>query len=94
MRLDWRHGAFRAVADLQYIGDDYLDRANLQRVPDRLLAGASLSFTPNDGRLRLTVEGKNLGDDRVSDVGGFPLPGRALFASCDIRLGAAERHPK
>ncbi|MEK7824284.1 MAG: TonB-dependent receptor [Candidatus Eisenbacteria bacterium] len=94
VRLDWRRGAFRAVADLQYIGDDYLDRANLQRVPDRLLAGASLSFTPNDGRLRLTVEGKNLGDDRVSDVGGFPLPGRALFASCDIRLGAAERHPK
>jgi iron complex outermembrane receptor protein len=94
VRLDWRRGAFRAVADLQYIGDDYLDRANLQRVPDRLLAGASLSFTPNDGRLRLTVEGKNLGDDRVSDVGGFPLPGRALFASCDVRLGAADHQTR
>lgn len=87
VRLDWRVAAFRAVADLQYIGDDYLDRANLQRVPDRLLAGASLSFSPHAGSLRLTVEGKNLGDDRVSDVGGFPLPGRAFFASCDLMLG-------
>jgi iron complex outermembrane receptor protein len=92
VRLDWGRGPLRAVADLQYIGDDYLDRANLQRVPDRLLAGASLSFSPHAGGLRLTVEGKNLGDDRVSDVGGFPLPGRAFFASCDVRLGAAD-HP-
>lgn len=91
VRLDWRRGAMRAVADLHHIGDDYLDRANLQRVPDRLLAGAALSFTPGVRGLRLTVEGKNLGDDRVSDVGGFPLPGRALFASCDLVLGAAER---
>ncbi len=88
-RLDWRRGGFRAVGDLHYIGADYLDRANLQRVPDRLLAGASLSFGPEAGGLRFTVEGKNLGDDRVSDVGGFPLPGRAVFASCDLRLGAS-----
>ncbi len=88
-RLDWRRGGFRVVTDLQYIGDDYLDRANLQRAPDRLLAGASLSFSPHAGALRLTVEGKNLGDDRASDVGGFPLPGRALFAACEVRLGAA-----
>jgi iron complex outermembrane receptor protein len=87
-RLDWRRGGFRAVGDLHYIGEDFLDRANLQRVPDRLLAGASLSFGPEAGGLRFTVEGKNLGDDRVSDIGGFPLPGRALFASCELRLGA------
>jgi hypothetical protein len=53
------------------------------------LAGASLSFSPHAGRLRFTVEGKNLGDNRVSDVGGFPLPGRAFFASCDLMLGVS-----
>jgi len=87
-RLDWHHRGFRAAADLQAIGDDFLDRANLQRVPDRMLVGASLSWGPAAGGLRFTVEGKNLGDDRVADVGGFPLPGRAVFASCDLRLGA------
>jgi iron complex outermembrane recepter protein len=87
-RLDWRRGGFRAVGDLHYIGEDYLDRANLQHVPDRLLAGVSLSFGPESDGMRFTVEGRNLGNDRVSDVGGFPLPGRALFASCELRLGA------
>jgi iron complex outermembrane receptor protein len=90
VRLDGRRGAFRVATDLQYIGDDFLDRANLQRVPDRLLIGASLTVTPKAGGLRFTLEGKNLGDDHVSDVGGFPLPGRALFAACEVRLGAAD----
>ena len=92
MRLDWRRGRFCAASDLQVIGDDFLDRANLQRIPDRLLVGSSLSFTPHAGGLRFTLEGKNLGGDRVADVAGFPLPGRALFASCELRLGAAD-HP-
>ena len=94
LRLDWRHGGFRVVGDLQYIGDDYLDRANLQPVPARTLLGTSVSFAPRGGALTFTVEGRNLGDDHVSDVGGFPLPGRACFVSCDARLGAAERHPR
>ena len=98
LRLDWRRPwrghAFRVVGDLQYIGDDYLDRANLQPVPERALLGASLSFARASGDLRYTVEGKNLGDSHVSDVGGFPLPGRAFFVSCDARLGARERHPR
>ena len=92
-RLDWRRRLFRVTGDVHAIGEDFLDRANLQPVPDRLLVGASLSFSPRAGRLRFTVEGKNLGDDRVSDVGGFPLPGRALFASCELRLGAAPSTP-
>ncbi|MBI3539507.1 MAG: TonB-dependent receptor [Candidatus Eisenbacteria bacterium] len=88
-RLDWTHARWRAAIDVQAIGDNMLDRANLQPVPGRVLLGASLAWTPGAGALRFTVEGKNLGDDHVSDVGGFPLPGRALFASCDVRLGGA-----
>ena len=93
-RLDWRRGRFRAVGDLQYIGVDFLDRANLQAVPDRLLTGLSLSYGPESGGLRFAVEGKNLGDDRIADVGGFPLPGRALFASCELRLGPSTPSPR
>jgi iron complex outermembrane receptor protein len=86
-RLEWRGRRVRAAGDLHVIGADYLDRANLHRVPERLLVGASLSFDPGVLGLRLTVEGKNLGDDRAADVGGFPLPGRAVFAACELRLG-------
>jgi iron complex outermembrane receptor protein len=86
-RVDWRRGAVRLAGDLQAIGEDYLDRANLQPVPERLLIGALVSYEPGVAGLRLTLEGKNLGNDRVADVGGFPLPGRAVFAACELRLG-------
>ncbi|MBI5708708.1 MAG: TonB-dependent receptor [Candidatus Eisenbacteria bacterium] len=96
-RLGWRpaSGALRRLglhlgADLQYIGDDYLDPYNRQRVPSRTLAGAWASLAPFVWPLRVTVEGKNLGDDRVADVAGFPLPGRSVFASCALRLGGPE----
>jgi outer membrane receptor protein involved in Fe transport len=54
------------------------------------MVGAWVSLAPLGGGLRVTVEGKNLGDRRVSDVGGFPLPGRSLFVSFEARLGAHE----
>jgi iron complex outermembrane receptor protein len=85
-RAEWAPGRLRLTASLEYIGANYLDRANLRPVPDRLPVGASIAFEPGGG-LRLTLEGKNLGDDRIADVGGFPLPGRAVFASCELSLG-------
>ena len=85
-RAEWAPGRLRLAASLEYIGTNYIDRANLRPVPDRLPVGASIAFEPGGG-LRVTLEGKNLGDDRIADVGGFPLPGRAVFASCELSLG-------
>lgn len=85
-RVDGALGAVRLSANLEYIGTNYLDRANLRPVSERLPVGASISFDPRTG-LRFTLEGKNLGNDPIDDVGGFPLPGRALFASCELSLG-------
>jgi hypothetical protein len=73
---------------LEVIGDNLLDPYNLQRVAERRLAGASLSIAPFPAALRLTLEGKNLLDDRAVDVGGFPLPGRSVFLGCTWRLAA------
>ena len=87
-RLDWALGQVRLTANLEYIGANYLDRANLRPVPDRVPVGASISYDPRAG-LRFTLEGKNLGNDPIDDVGGYPLPGRALFASCELSLGSS-----
>jgi iron complex outermembrane receptor protein len=84
-RLDARHGAWRAGADLLYLGEDWLDPINFRRLAPRTLVGATLSLGWR--RLRWTLEGKNLGDRRVQDVAGYPLPGRALFAACEARFG-------
>ena len=76
------------------MGDNYLNPANRERVASRTLAGASIAITPFGHDLALTVEGKNLGDNRIADVAGYPLPGRSVFVSCGIRVApAAEAHP-
>lgn len=87
-RLAWRHRALSVVTDLQVIGRNYLDRRNTYRVDGRTLVGASVSVPLMRDRLRLTLEGRNLGDGRAADVAGFPLPGRSIFLSIEARLDA------
>ena len=88
-RLDLERGRVRAAADVQYIADNYLDPRNTYRVASRTLVGASLSLAAFSRAARVVLEGKNLGNSHVSDVGGFPLPGRSVFVSLDLRLGPA-----
>ena len=79
---------------MSYLGQNFLDPYNRQRVPSRTLAGAALGLSPWGESLRLTVEGKNLGDRRVFDVGGYPLPGRSVFVALEVRRGpAGHTHP-
>jgi iron complex outermembrane recepter protein len=85
-RIEYRRRRLGAGADLDYLGDDYLDPYNTQRVPSRTIVGAWFSLAVLGEGMRFTVEGKNLGDRGVSDVGGFPLPGRSFFVSCETRL--------
>jgi iron complex outermembrane receptor protein len=87
-RVEWEvpgRSRLRAGAELEWIGDNLLDPYNLQRVPARRLAGASLSAAPFADALRLIVEGRNLFDERAADVGGFPLPGRSIYLGCAWR---------
>jgi hypothetical protein len=91
--LDWRRGRLRLGGDVAYVSEDFLDRYNRQPVPARTLWGATASLGIAGDALRVTVQGKNLGDNRVADVGGYPLPGRTLFLSCETRLGPAHPRP-
>jgi vitamin B12 transporter len=94
-RVEWRPEGrlgLHAGVELELIGDNVLDPYNLQRVPERRLAGASLSLAPFAAPLRLTLEGKNLLDDRAVDVGGFPLPGRSVFFGCTWRNAPGAAH--
>lgn len=86
-RLAWRHGAWSASGDVEYLGDTFLNRANLawDRSPARTLLGASLGR--RIGRARVLLEGRNLGDRLVEDVAGFPLPGRLVLVSLALDLG-------
>ena len=92
-RLTWRGSAWSVSGDVEHLGDIYLQRANLEisHAPARTLLGASLGRRL--GRARLLLEGRNLTDQLVEDVAGFPLPGRMLLVSLGLDLGAAPATP-
>ena len=85
-RLEARRAAIRGFYEFQYTSGNFLDRANLAPVAPRRLHNAGVTWAWPRHRLQLTAEAKNLGDDRVQDVAGYPLPGRALALSADVRF--------
>ena len=83
-RASWHGRGWSVASDVEYLGDTYLDRANFRRAPSRTLVGASLGRSFHG--MALLIEGRNLGDQLVEDVAGFPLPGRMLFVSLSLDL--------
>lgn len=75
----------RIFGDLTFMDRNYLDTQNVLRVDHRLLMGAGVSVTPVK-RVMATFEAKNLLDDRIADVVGFPLPGRSFYGRVEIEL--------
>jgi len=77
----------RLSYEANVIAGNFLDRANVRRVDRRILHDVALSVDLPVSTLRLTLEGKNLGDDRTRDVLGFPLPGRSFFVTLAWNFG-------
>lgn len=90
-RLGWSRGRLALGCNLHALGDNFLDRYNQQRVDSRAWLGASASYAPLGPGLRLTLEAKNLTDDRTSDVAAFPLPGRSWFAAIEWMSNLSSR---
>lgn len=63
----------------------YLDQANFQRMPGRVLVGAG-ARAEIAGGVGVTASGANLTNMRVDDTYGFPMPGRSFFLSLDWTL--------
>jgi iron complex outermembrane receptor protein len=75
----------KLFADLNFIDDNFLDTQNLLRADNRVIfnAGASARFLK---RFTAGFEAKNLFNDRVADVVGFPLPGRSYYGKLEIDI--------
>ena len=64
--------------EVTYVGETFADPHNLVVVPGRLLFGAGVVVETLDGALAVALTASDLGDERPTDVLGFPLPGRAF----------------
>lgn len=85
-RLEWRQPiaattfAISAYADLDATaGNHWTTTANAY--PTRFLSGAGLAVEHARSGFRLVASGLDLGDSRVQDFPGYPLPGRSVFVT-------------
>jgi vitamin B12 transporter len=82
-RLSWTGKKLTLWTESHYLSGNYVTRANTKKLDNRLTgnAGFSWNFGPH---LQAGFEVKNITASEVVDVRGFPLPGRAFFASAKI----------
>lgn len=87
--LGFRLGLY-AEADLT--SGNHLDAANLVAVPARVLLGAGTWLESPRAAWRLVVSAQNLGDARINDLTGHPLPGRSMFATLQWSSTGSDEH--
>jgi iron complex outermembrane receptor protein len=96
LRTELAAGGVRLFHELNGESRQYLDRANLRRVAARLFQALGASAGLGEG-LEATFEVRNLGDEQVEDLWGYPLPGRSFFLVIHRGFTAAiqsPNHPK
>lgn len=63
-----------------YMDGNYLDRYGYLEVPARSIHNAGVTITPTR-QLSFTFEVKNIGNEQIYDVIGYPLPGTSYFGT-------------
>jgi len=71
--------------DLTTLDGNFLDSQNLLRVNHRLFYSAGLTLRPHK-KIMIGLDAKNLLNDRVVDIVGFPLPGRSYYGRFQITI--------
>ena len=67
--------------EVDHVSGNALDHANLVQVPARVLLGLGAHARLFRDAVRLDVAVRNLTDNRVQDLSGFPLPGLSAMAT-------------
>jgi iron complex outermembrane receptor protein len=84
-RLEFFGPRGKLYYEFNFVGGNFLDPKNFQSVPSRDIHSVGCALQAAE-RLTLSVEARNLTDNQISDVGGFPLPGRSFFGSAKIKF--------
>jgi outer membrane receptor protein involved in Fe transport len=84
LEIELTRRLWSVLYEWNHIGSNYLDRANREEVPERNIHNVSVTLRHPRHGITLTVEGRNIGDRRISDVSGYPLPGRSIYATLKL----------
>ncbi len=83
LRAHYRWAHF--FADIDFIDENFLDAFNALKVSQRTLLGLGFSLQPWKW-LQAGFEVKNLLNQQIEDVVGFPVPGRLFFGKVGIMI--------
>jgi outer membrane cobalamin receptor len=78
-----RQIGFGAWASYNYTEGNFVTWANTKKLPDRNIYNAGIKAGPYK-HLSLSAEVKNLTDEKAVDLRGFPLEGRAYYATASM----------
>lgn len=84
-RLEGRVDIFQPFVEYHYVGGNYLTQANTKLLPERQIWNIGVVHHLKD-TMRVGWEMKNLTDEQVVDVRGFPLPGRSLYLTWEAEF--------
>ncbi|MDZ4224805.1 MAG: TonB-dependent receptor, partial [bacterium] len=82
---EWQYLYFTPFTQLQLLTSNFLDSQNLLKVNHRTLLAAGFYTQPLNW-LKFTFTTKNLLNEHVVDIAGFPLPERSYWAELELRL--------
>lgn len=89
LRIDYHPWDVVPFYELSFTSDNFLDRANLLEVPSRTIHSLGVRYDLPWMPLTLTFEARNITDNQIADVAGFPLPGRSFFGTVAYRWHGA-----
>ena len=82
-----------AYVELDATSGNYIDPANLVRLPSRMLLGAGASIGLDRSRVRLIASVNNLAGASTSDLLSYPLPGRAFYLTLALTTESLAKEP-
>jgi len=71
--------------ELSLVSGNFLDQVNFMEVPSRDVHTLGVSWNAST-HLTLSFEAQNITNNQISDVGGFPLPGRSFFGTVTVKF--------
>ncbi len=83
--VDYQFPVVRPFVELQLLGHNFLDAQNLLLVTRRTLLAGGFHLDPLKW-LKVSFTAKNLTNDRIEDVVGYPLPGRSYWGELTLEL--------
>jgi outer membrane cobalamin receptor len=84
-RLTVRWRRTRWFYDVDYTAGNYHDLSNAFPIEERLIHG--IGFHLSLSRVGVDLEARNLTDEQVADLWGYPLPGRSYYARLSVETG-------